>query len=1032
MHNTLAASTLLSFRLSFLLALFSTASAETPGMAATSHARFTVITPNLIRVEYAPDGKFVDAPSWFAVNREARDSDAKIQVQDGKVDIDTGIIHLTYTENGKPFAAGNLSAEIKKGDQSVPWHPGMLSTGNLGGTLRTVDTLDGVVPLGEGVLSRDGWYLLNDSQSDLFVGDWVQSRPGKANLDWYLFGYGLDYKAALSSLTTAGGPIPLPRKYVLGIWYSRYWSYTADQFKSIVQEYSDHDFPLDMLVMDMGWHLNKKPANVQANVTTWTGYTWDKALIADPTELLQWMHQRGLHVTLNDHPSAGIQPHEEMYPDFMRAMGKDPASNETIPFDGGDKHYLDTFYQFSHAPREKEGVDFWWLDWQQYVNTVSIPDLTNLQVLNYYNYMRSSEGGLRGQSFSRWAGWGDHRYPIEFSGDASTSWSMLSFEVPFTSTAGNVGAFFWSHDIGGHNRGRNEESYTRWCQFGALTAALRSHSTQQADMDRRPWTYPDWAEKSMRISFQLRSKMMPYLYSSIWQATHDSVPFIRPLYLDHPEVEEAYHQGQEYTFGDNLLVAPIVLPGVGVNRVAWQSVWFPEGDWYDYFTGEKFTGPSHAVAAAPIDAFPLYVRGGVPLPMQPYTPSPGTAPLTHLNLLAYPGQEGKTGTSFVYEDDGVTSGYQKGESADTPLTYVRSGDAVTLTIGPTQGQFKGRPLSRSYTIELPCTAKLTSCSLVGATTTYDEASFTNRIELPATSVRQPISVTIQAREIDPVEMSKRAVAAHLDALVGEPFATWRQKNATVPPELQMALAAVQGVAMLQTNQHPYLLDVKETLTYFHNHHTAPESVMLSVNGGEPKPVTVQPGEPVPLGAAGNPPGPTAQPGSGSILTELVSIPVSLTPSDASLGSLTGNADMVQTFDATQDIALSATATASAGNGNAAIDGHVEGYPNDGNREWGASRQKEGAWLQLTWPQPVESTRISLWDRPNNADQILAGTLEFSDGTKLDVGTLPNDGKFPLTLTFPKKSFTWVKFTATKVSPGTRNAGLSEMAVFKAD
>ena len=1002
------------------------------GEAVVDHARFTVITPNLIRMEYAPDGKFVDAPSWFAVNREARDGEARIQAQNDGVEIDTGVVHLSYHDNGKPFSPENLKAEIKNGDQVSHWQPGMPSTGNLGGTLRTVDGLDGVVPLGEGILSRDGWYLLNDSQSDLFVGDWIQSRPNKINLDWYLFGYGLDYKAALRSLTTVGGPIPLPRKYVLGIWYSRYWSYTADQFKAIVQEYADHQFPLDMLVMDMGWHLNQKPPGIQGTVNTWTGYTWDSALIAKPDELLQWLHQKGLHVTLNDHPSAGVQPHEEMYGDFMRALGKDPASNETVPFDAGDKHYLDTFYQFTHVPREKQGVDFWWLDWQQYPNTLSIPDLSNLAVLNYYNYTRTAADGLRGQSFSRWAGWGDHRYPIQFSGDASTSWAMLSFEVPFTSTAGNVGAFFWSHDIGGHNRGRNEESYTRWCQFGAFTAALRSHSTQRADMDRRPWTYPDWAEKSMRVSFQLRSKMMPYLYSSIWQATHDSVPFIRPLYVDHPDVEEAYHNGQEYTFGDNLLVAPITQPGVGVNRTAWQSVWFPDGDWFDYFTGEKFTGPSHAVAVAAIDTFPLYVKGGVPLPMQPYTPNPGTAPLKHLDLLAYPGREGITGSSFVYEDDGVTSGYQKGESATTPLTYVRHGDAITLTIGPTRGQFKGQPLSRGYTLVLPCTVKMTACSVAGASGTYDEATFTNRIELPSSSVTQAISVTLHAKEIDPAEITKRAVAAHLDALFDEPYNAWRQKNASVPPDLQVAFAAAQGVALLGLNRHPYLRDIKETLTYFHNHQSTPETVTLAVNGNAPKSVTLLPGEAVPVDLPGTSNGSTPPSGSDRLLTALVAVPVSVTPADKSLPSLSANADVQETFDATQDLALNATATASAGNGAAAIDGHVEGYPNDENHEWVAFHQKEGAWIQLTWPQTVESNRISLWDRPNNADHILAGTLEFSDGTKLEVGELPNDGKFPTTLTFPKKAFTWVKFTVNKTGDTTRNAGLAEIAVFHAN
>ena len=126
------------------------------------HARFTVITPNLIRMEYVPDGKFVDAPSWFAVNRSARYLDAKINPGDASVEIDTGAIHLTYHDDGHPFSPDNLQASIKNGDAISSWKPGAASTGNLGGTLRTVDGLSGPEPLGEGVLSRDGWYLLDD------------------------------------------------------------------------------------------------------------------------------------------------------------------------------------------------------------------------------------------------------------------------------------------------------------------------------------------------------------------------------------------------------------------------------------------------------------------------------------------------------------------------------------------------------------------------------------------------------------------------------------------------------------------------------------------------------------------------------------------------------------------------------------------------------------------------------------------------------------------------------------------------------
>ena len=1001
--------------------------AETPGQVVLGNARFSVITPNLIRLEYAPDGKFVDLPSWFAVERKTRDTGSKITAQGGNVEIDTGAIQLTYRDNGQPFSPENLNAKIKQGTNLVSWKPGLTSTQNLGGTIRTLDGVTGPVPLGEGLLSRDGWYLLDDSQTALFVGDWIESRPKNDGLDWYLFGYGHDYRAAFHSLTAVGGPVPLPRKYSLGSWYSRYWPYSADEFKKIVEEYEQHGFPLDMIVMDMDWHLNKselphvnsshEPRDKATRINTWTGYTWDRALIPDPPALLKWFHEQGLHVTLNDHPAAGLQPHEEMYADFMKAMEKDPTSGETIPFDAGDKAYLDQFYRYSHLPREQEGVDFWWLDWQQYPNTLSLPEITNLQVLNFYNYTRSAQDGRRGESFSRWAGWGDHRYPIQFSGDADTGWKMLAFEIPFTSTGGNVGAFFWSHDIGGHMGGRNEESYTRACQFGAFSAALRSHSTRNASLDRRPWTYPDWAEASMRRSFRLRAEMMPYLYTSIWQATQSSVPFLRPLYVEYPEVEATYRNAQEYLFGDNLLVAPITQPGVGPNRVASQTVWLPEGEWTDFFTGESFHGPTYAISAHPIDSFPLYVRGGVPLPMQAFTPRPGTAPLTDLVLRCYSGLEGKSGSSILYEDDGVTTGYEHGASATTQLTYTRREDEITVTVAPTEGSFPGQPASRRCVVELPGTAKLTSCSLAEARTTYDEAQLMNRIELPEASVRQGWTLVVHAVGIEPDQLAQRAVAQRLQDLLGEPFEVWKAKKVALASDLEPAFAAVQGFALVEQNVHPYLLGNKSELLYLHNHQDTPEPVSITVGSAAATSGSLRSGDPV-LGA----------PSESNGLPLATTIPVTVNPQDPAFHGMVLHAPLRTYLPLADDLALAAKVEASSGEPGPAIDGVVGGYPEDQRKEWVTKGKKEGAWIQLSWSQPVEANALYLYDRPNSDDHVLAGTLAFDDGTKLKIEALPNNAKTPLKVTFPPKALHWVKFTVTEVSPKTENIGLSEIAV----
>src|SRR5262249_21550604 len=148
-------------------------------------------------------------------------------------------------------------------------------------TIQSLDGVEGAVDLGEGLLTRDGWYVIDDSKGHLLTEDWVMSRPKNSSTDWYLFGYGSDYKAALKALTHIGGAVPIPRKYALGVWYSRYWPYTSEEYREIVKEYQQHDFPLDVIVLDMDWHKEG-----------WTGWSWNRKLLPDAEELLAWFHEQ--------------------------------------------------------------------------------------------------------------------------------------------------------------------------------------------------------------------------------------------------------------------------------------------------------------------------------------------------------------------------------------------------------------------------------------------------------------------------------------------------------------------------------------------------------------------------------------------------------------------------------------------------------------------------------------------------------------------------------------------------------------------
>ena len=418
------------------------------------------------------------------------------------------------------------------------------------------------------------------------------------------------------------------------------------------------------------------------------------------------MKKDQISVVLNEHPHDGIRAHEDMYPEFMKAMGVDTTGRKEILFDAGSKKYMDNFMKYAHQESDNMGAAFWWLDWQQdyvYPTVRGIGNsLKHLPWLNYIYYNYSKHDNLRGAGYSRWGGWGDHRHPIQFSGDAVGNWDMLKFEVQLTSTSGNAGCFFWAHDIGGFYGGADPELYTRWTQFGLLNSSLRIHSVYDEKLDRRPWLWGEQAEIAMRKIYHLRSQIMPYVYSSVWECHKDMLPLNRSMYIEYPDADEAYRNPQQFLFGDLLLGAPITTAGEGDDKVASQQVWLPEGDtWYNLFTGKANEGGQKITESCDINSFPLYIKGGYPFPMQPYTPRMASAELKELIVRCYPGAEGATNSYTLYEDDGLTLDYEKGAFATTQLEYKKANGVTEITIYPTEGTYNGQVAKRAYTFELP-------------------------------------------------------------------------------------------------------------------------------------------------------------------------------------------------------------------------------------------------------------------------------------------------------------------------------------------
>ena len=710
--------------------------------------RLTLITPTLLRLEYATDGKFVDAPTMFAANRSSLLPMSELTVKElgnNCYEIRTAALRIWFRNDGYPFSTSNLKVYYTLDGKEKTFTNRFVLGKNLGGPVETLDRVTEAIPMNDGLLTRSGWYMIDDNRGDLLVNGWLEPRDTRTHLqDQYCFIYGNDYRAALASLGAVSGHVPMTRKYMHGVWYCRYWDYTADEFLGIIHDYDNNQFPLDNLVFDMGWHTNDATEGTGHNGhLNWTGYTWNRKLIPNPAALIDSIHKLGVTVSLNDHPHDGIRPNEDIYPAYAKATGLQPG--EKSLFNLSDSTYMKNFFTFAHRPSEKMGVDFWWLDWQQNYLYPYVPGThtTTLSWINQLYYRDSEQGGLRGCNYSRWGGWGDHRHPLWFSGDAQANWPMLAFEVKLSAQSGNAGCYYWIHDTGGFRGKNNPELTTRWTQFSTLSAALRVHSTKDASLDRRPWISGDLETRANRRMYHLRSELMPYVYSSVWQTHKTMVPLNRAMYIDYGNQSESYENEQEFTFGDIIMAAPITSPGKGANLVAAQKVWFPRGEnWFDFFNHQRYEGGQTLNIEKSLMEFPMYVKGGWVLPMQPYTRRPATTPLETLVMRVYPAGRTADNVYALYEDDGITLDYEKGASATTRLQYIEKGNRRMVVVHPAQGNYKGQVNKRAYRLQLAGFGKIDNVKVNGrkVATTYDANLKLNIVDIASTSIRERVTI----------------------------------------------------------------------------------------------------------------------------------------------------------------------------------------------------------------------------------------------------------------------------------------------------
>ncbi len=746
-----------------LCALASGPKASPDAVVQDGCARFTVLRPEMIRIEYSPKGVFEDNATFSVVNRQLPVPKYS-KADDGEyVTITTDALSLRYRKGSNPLAEpaspANLSVTMSVNGNPVVWYPGLKDSQNLKGTYRTLDGNNGDdyrSRLEDGLISRSGWAVINDSPSferadgsrslalvpDSGGIDWAAPRADADALDLYFLGYGHNYKKALYDFTLIAGKIPLPPDYVLGYWYSKYDNYSADDFRNIVKSMRDNDINADVLILDMDWHWNGEQ-EVSGGRGGWTGWSWNTNLIPDPEGLLADIHKGGLRAALNLHPADGVAAHEDQYKAVAEAMGLDAGSAETIPWMLEDRKFAKAFFDHIIRPLEKQGVDFWWLDWQQHLTNPRLAGLGETMWCNhvFFNDMKKNRPDRRPVIFHRWGGLGSHRYQIGFSGDTYINFPTLAFEPYFTATASNVGYGYWGHDLGGHMINYYEpndpELLLRWMQFGVFTPIFRTHATKGGHIERRIWTYDNFPMINQTV--KLRYALFPYLYTMARKAYDTGVGLCRPMYYEYPETAEAYEREGQYFFGDDILVAPVVEPSVdGVSK---KEIWFPEGKWWSVAHGKLIDGGTVRSLGYTLDQIPYFYRQGAVIVKNP----PEVKHVTErpdalvLDIVA-----GADGACEFYEDAGDNADYAT-KYATTSISHKQRGRKAEYTIAPRKGAYEGMPLSRSYKMRIfntprPVKAKEGGRSLQPS---YDASSRCTIVDVPSSPCDKGVKVTVE-------------------------------------------------------------------------------------------------------------------------------------------------------------------------------------------------------------------------------------------------------------------------------------------------
>lgn len=608
--------------------------------------RVSAYSDTLFRVEYQPQGQFEDLPTLM-MGKMPGEIEVKSEAVENRLVVRTGKCEFLYQRLGNDFHKDRLEVRFRHGDEMRMWDR---STGH---TVPAPEVYRSLDEWAQGfkkhphpiLINADGWHSMEES-SGVYWDDesrWpvVKRRPYYQNL--YLFFYGNDTEQAFRDFVHIFGKPPLLPRQALGAWYSRWYNYQAHELMELAATYRKHGVPLDVLVIDVDWHKQH-----------WNGYDWRKESFPDPAQFIGAIKGKGLALMLNDHPGYDLAdplPEDDSrLPALRHAIGEPPYKG-LWACDWSRASVVGQWARHCLGDLLQQGIDWWWIDgW----GDVPFPGVDPQLWLNwqYYEITKKARPGKRALILSRWGGPGSHRYPVQFSGDTHSNFETLKFEVDYTAYSGGLGAYYWSHDIGGfHEPEIDEEVYVRWVQFGALSPIFRTHSNHGT---REPFNFSPRALAVYRNYLSLRYRLVPYLEQLVMRCHATGFPIVYPMDFVFPGKESS---GQ-YFLGKSIVVAPVTsaIPGAADRESIWdrdvdKNLCLPEGEWLDALSGNWIPG-GKICKRVKLEHIPFFIAKGAIIATMPVTsPIPkGVYPEITFNIFGCD----RDCEEVFYFDDGET------------------------------------------------------------------------------------------------------------------------------------------------------------------------------------------------------------------------------------------------------------------------------------------------------------------------------------------------------------------------------------------